>query len=187
MQFLQISSKIHFFAHEVTMKRLFASFTVSAVFFSLLVLIASCATIVNGQHDSVGRQNVTVISSPSDAAISIDGITGVGRVQLSVARGEEHLIEVKKDGYKAVHISTASGTVGSYFGNIALLPFGIIGELVDLATGAVYSVKPGEVIVALEKGDGIDERVIPDTAAPGILLGMLASVAILVLCLVIFI
>ncbi len=111
-------------------------------------------------------------------------MSGVGRVQLSLVRSQEHIIEVSKDGYQTVRITTANSTVGSYYGNIALLPLGIIGELIDVATGAAYSINPNNVIVTLVKGDGIDDRPTPDSSALGIALGMLASIAILGLCIV---
>jgi hypothetical protein len=140
--------------------------------FAILLITPSCSTIFNGSH-----QDINVMASPSDASISVDGFVGSGHMIVPVKRGSKHLIEVKKDGYQTVDITTGSGTAGWYFGN--LIFGGIIGEVIDIATGSAYSVNPDPIMVSLQKGDGAaEQQITSDTSTAGIVIGIVLSLAL---------
>src|ERR1017187_9670261 len=137
-------------------------------------IVASCSTSVNGS-----KQYVTVISEPADATVKIDGDSGIGHLILPITRGKPHLIEVKKDGYQTVRITTGSGTAGAFYGNI-ILPFyvSLIGEIIDISNGSAYSVNPDRTTVVLEKGSGVIEETTGNTATFGIVGGFVLTLAI---------
>jgi hypothetical protein len=136
----------------------------STLLFTALLTLASCSSIINGS-----KQDVSVISEPADATVTIDGHSGTGHLMLPLTRGKPHLIEVKKDGYQTVRITTGSGVAGWYYGNILLFDIGIPGEIIDLATGSAYSVNPDKTTVVLEKGIGVIEQTTGNTATFGII------------------
>ncbi len=147
--------------------------------FALLALpcaahLESCSSIINGS-----KQDVTVMSEPADATLKIDGDSGIGHLTLPITRGKPHLIEVKKDGYQTVRITTGSGTAGAFYGNIPLpLEVSIIGELIDLTNGTAYSVDPDRTTVILEKGSGVIDQTTDNSAAFGIIAGIVLTLAI---------
>ena len=70
-------------------------------------------------------------------------------------RSAKHEIRIVKEGYIEETRSTSKGTNSWFVGNIIL--GGIIGVIIDLSTGAAYSVKPKEINVNLIKNEGAIE------------------------------
>jgi len=115
---------------------------------SIITMMLSCSTIVNGS-----RQELSVMASPSDATISIDGKhVGSGLVTLQVSRSTRHLVEVTKEGYRTVQVKTGNALAGWFWGN--LISFSVIGMLVDIISGAAYNIDPSPVLVKLDTGSG---------------------------------
>jgi hypothetical protein len=77
-------------------------------------------------------------SNPAGAEVSIDG--GVMKVvtatNVELKRNENHSFVFHKDGYQDSSATVTSGTSGWVWGN--LLAGGIVGGVVDFATGAAY-------------------------------------------------
>ncbi len=119
-------------------------------FFSFFVV--SCSSIFNGSKD-----RVKVNSTPNEARIFVNGLE-VGKTPaiLELKRGEKHIIEVKKEGFQTFHVETTKDITGWFWGN--LLCGGVIGIIIDLATGNAYDVSPSTINATLDKTTGMVEQ-----------------------------
>jgi len=110
-----------------------------------LALSTGCATILKGKY-----QNLSVMSDPSDARVTINGsLIGKTPVVARVNGAKEQVIEVAKDGYaKRTMIVTTS--VGAAW-IIADILCGFIPLIVDAITGDWKSLDNSNVSVALDK------------------------------------
>ena len=110
--------------------------------------IAACGTIINGS-----REEVTVMTQPADATITVDGIyhqTGFFREDLD--RRSSHRIVVSKQGYITTLIQTGNSVSGWFFGNLFI--FSLYGMIPDLFTGGAYTISPNPILVQLTPGSG---------------------------------
>ena len=118
-------------------------------FYSLLIVfilcLTSCSTIFNGSYDDVNAN-----SNPSDAKIFVNGME-IGKTPaiLRLQRGETHIIEIKKEGFKEYRIQTNKSITGWFWGN--LLCGGLLGLVFDLATGNAYDIEPHNINAILSK------------------------------------
>jgi len=111
----------------------------------VLLMQVGCASIIS-QSD----QSVRVRSEPSGAAVEIGGMRyGTTPVMAKLRRKDRHEIKVTKEGYYDETRLTSRGFNWWFMGNIIL--GGIIGIVIDFATGAVYTVEPDEINVRLEQ------------------------------------
>ncbi len=114
------------------MKKIITAITGAAVALSL----TACASIVHGT-----QQKETFVSRPSFAHVRIDGINyGKTPVTINLARKNEHMVRISLPGYKPAKFRLHKKVSGWFFANIAL--GGVIGMVVDLADGAIYTLKP---------------------------------------------
>jgi hypothetical protein len=104
-----------------------------------------CATMMDGKH-----QYVPVKSTPPGATIKVDG-KDLGQKTpniIRLERSQRHHIEIVLANHKTAEIDTVRKF------NYDTLPGWIFyifpGVIVDLATGAIYCVDPGEIDVSLE-------------------------------------
>ncbi|TAL70453.1 MAG: PEGA domain-containing protein [Bacteroidetes bacterium] len=125
---------------------------ISCLLIVVFLLLTSCASIINGSRD-----DVKIISEPSEASIKVDG-RDVGKTpsSLKLQRGKAHYFEISKSGYETYKITTGKSLSGWFWGNI--LCGGLIGIIVDLATGNAYDIDPDRINVILVKGVGMNER-----------------------------
>lgn len=95
--------------------------------------LSGCATVVNGRTEPLGLS-----SNPAGAEVSIDNGTMkvITPTSIELKRDENHTFVFHKDGYQDTSATVTSGTSGWVWGN--LLAGGIIGGVVDFATGAAY-------------------------------------------------
>jgi TolA-binding protein len=110
-----------------------------------LFLLSGCASIMSGRS-----QKITVQADPPDARITIDGAVHHSPCQPEVNRMAKHNIVVEKPGYKPCQFTPGRTMNGWVLGNILL--GGIIGIIVDLATGSVASISDDEVRMVLVPG-----------------------------------
>lgn len=109
-----------------------------------LVSTAACATIVNGSN-----QGVTFNSTPSGAAIRVDGQSmGVTPAVLRLARNNEHTVRLELDGYAPYEMKLQRKMSGWVWGNLAF--GGLVGVIVDASTGAMYRLSPDEVTAGMQ-------------------------------------
>ncbi len=112
---------------------------------SILFSQVGCASIISGKS-----QDISVRSNPLGAAVTVDGMSaGTTPLTTEVKRKRRHQIQVTKEGYVSETRATKKGFNWWFCGNLIL--GGIIGIIVDFATGAVYKVEPDEINVPLTK------------------------------------
>lgn len=116
-------------------------------FMLILLLVSGCCTIMLSPEQDVG-----ITSNPSGAKITIDG-KEVGNTPMttSLARKNAHSIKIQLDGYMPYEIHLTKNTSSWVFGNIIF--GGLIGLVVDMATGALYELTPDQVQANLIKSD----------------------------------
>lgn len=104
--------------------------------------LVSCATIMRGTS-----QSISVNSNPSGARIVVMGMEkGTTPAVIKVKRSETNVIvRLQKDGYEPVDIALTRSLSGWVWGNVVF--GGVIGLVVDFATGGLYNINP-EVIQA---------------------------------------
>ncbi len=121
--------------------------------FSVLAIIAvalttsSCASLTTGP-----TQMVAIDSNPQGADVTTDtGYKGVTPCNFKLERKHNHIVTIKKKGYKTAQIVLTKSLCGSTAGNIVV--GGIIGVGVDAMTGAMFKLVPEKVYVELERGN----------------------------------
>lgn len=109
-----------------------------------VVLLNSCATIVNGTS-----QQVNITSTPIEAKVIIDG-EELGKTPFiaDLKRKDNHIVKIELEGYKTEVITLNGKTSGWFFGNC--LFGGIIGMAIDAITGGMYKLQPEEIKKTLE-------------------------------------
>lgn len=111
----------------------------------LVSAISGCATIIHGP-----TQDVTILSNPPGANVTIDGQTA-GKTPLRVTmkrREEPYTLTFAKDGYITDNYRTRTGQVTARLVNFLLYPFFGLGVLtygVDYSTGAQYEITPDPI------------------------------------------
>lgn len=142
---------------------------VVVVLLAVVCLSSGCRTLIVGT-----TQEINITSKPSGARVEILGpkapvpvtaiaggvsyiqarqkwvALGVTPIQTQLNRGQNYTIKLTKAGYKekTVHLNR-SLTAGFWIGNLFGLP--IIGHLMDWASGAGFTLRPGDHDVTLQK------------------------------------
>jgi predicted small secreted protein len=121
---------------------------------ALIILVAlsaliftGCATILHGSH-----QDIQVKSAPANVSVYMHGVkAGDTPVTLHLKRNKHYTLVLKKDGYKStkVQLNKNFKPLPSILGNIFWN--GVIGVVVDLATGAAYKLSPEQINKNLDK------------------------------------
>jgi len=108
------------------------------------LLTLGCSTIVNGP-----RQTVRIESCPSGATVVAGAYRLTTPGALSLSRHTAHSVEVSKTGYETqrIHINRQFSTM--VFGNVLLLPFAVVGLVVDFFSGCGYDLSPTDISVVL--------------------------------------
>lgn len=109
----------------------------------LSVSSISCASIVSGRS-----QHIPVITNPSGAIITVGTMKQVSPATFILDRRQEvYMVKVEKEGYESVEVTLKKGVNGWVFGNIIF--GGIIGLVIDIASGSASKFTPDEVEVNL--------------------------------------
>lgn len=112
------------------------------------LLLTSCATIVNGT-----TQRITFTSCPPHANIWVDNCKmGQTPAMIDLTRSDNHLIRIELDGYAPYEILVRKRLSKWVFGNIIF--GGVIGLVVDLATGGIYRLTPEQISAHLMATNG---------------------------------
>lgn len=115
-----------------------------ATLFVLSCFMTNCATIIHGS-----KQNIIIVSDPNKASIKLDGWNiGQTPYQARVTRLKEHTVKIEVEGYAPYEITLKRQLNGWLFGNILL--GGLIGVVVDVVTGAMYSLSPTDISAELK-------------------------------------
>jgi len=114
---------------------------VSSLALSTAFLMASCASLVHGTH-----QTVPVTTTPTGATIQVGGESYVSPADVSLSRNRDYQIVVSKSGYVTQTMEMHSSMSGAAFLDLIF----IIPWAVDLADGAAWTLSPDTVQVQLE-------------------------------------
>jgi hypothetical protein len=145
-----------------------------SIFIILLVsiLTVGCATIFKGSD-----ADIRVNSQPSDASIFINEIDRGNTPQtLTLGRDEDHILTFKKEKFEDVRVEVNKKFDGAttILGN--LVSWWLVGVVVDVASGAAYSLEPADVQANLNEMSAagfIDE--VPEEDKEGITVIMLTK------------
>jgi len=112
----------------------------------LSIILTSCATIISGT-----TQKVSLSSNPSLANVYIDEIK-VGKTPYvaKLERKTEHKVKIELAGYKPYETTLTRKFNAWYIGNVFI--GGLIGLVVDAATGSIYNLSPNQVNAAMSNG-----------------------------------
>ena len=109
-------------------------------------IICGCAAIIHGS-----RQDVAVNSSPSGAKVVIMGVhKATTPAVIELKRSDNNIIlRFEKEGFESLDFALTRKVDGWIIGNIVF--GGLIGLVVDFATGSAYKISPEEVNITLQK------------------------------------
>lgn len=112
------------------------------------IVCPGCGLLINGRS-----QRVTITSSPPGATIilpTIGGAVGTTPHTLRLARDQDHLIILEKQGFeaKSAYVSSRAELISII---IDILFTGELGLLVDWPLGAVYALEPSCVHIVLSE------------------------------------
>jgi len=128
----------------------------SLIFTALASVGSGCATVASGGG---GDQTVKVVSDPPGATVVIDGQpVRATPAEVKLGRKTSHTVEVSSLGYETTRLAVNSEFNPWVIGNVVF--GGIIGIVVDLATGATSTLSPDELTVKLRP-------LAPAPASPG--------------------
>ena len=120
-------------------------FICSALVLAVVIFSIGCATIVSGR-----MQQLPVISSPSGATVTMGSVRQTTPATFLLDRRMGvYEIFIEKEGYEPVTVVIKKGLNCWVFGNIIF--GGIIGLIVDIASGSASAFTPSEVEVNLVK------------------------------------
>jgi len=117
------------------------------VFVIVSVMVSGCATIMHGN-----LQEINFLSSPEGAMVKVDGVD-VGKTPIAkeLSRKSTHVVHIVMPGYETYEMKIEKKVSGWLFGNIIF--GGIVGLIVDAATGSLYNLTPEQVAAEFEKAD----------------------------------
>lgn len=116
------------------------------------------------------NQDIDINSSPEGATVTIVNssgatvFTGTTPAEAELARSEgffdaeKYTVTVSKDGYPDQTVTLNSTANGWTFANLIL--DGVVGILIDGATGAIYSYKPNDINVTLGETASLEIRTV---------------------------
>jgi hypothetical protein len=110
-------------------------------------LLVGCGAVMHGS-----RQSITVVSSPSAVKVETSPLTGTFTTPttLNLERKNSYVLNFSSPGYTPAtfNITNSIGT-GTVIADVLLT--GLIGVIVDGATGSWYGLNPDAVTIALTK------------------------------------
>lgn len=119
-------------------------------FIVLTVILAGCGTIMQGTTQEVG-----ISSTPSEAAISVNGQQmGTTPAVLDLKRKSTHFIQIELDGYQLFETTLTRKTSGWVWGNLVF--GGIPGLVVDAAAGGMYKLTPEQITADMRLASSLD-------------------------------
>ncbi len=113
---------------------------------SCVILLAGCATIMQGTTQSVG-----ISSAPTGASVTVDNVSnGKTPVVANLKRKDNHIVKIEMTGYQPYEVTLTRQTSGWVWGNIVF--GGLIGLAVDAISGGMYKLTPQQIQAELKSG-----------------------------------
>jgi hypothetical protein len=120
-----------------------------AIVLALLAALGApgCATITRGTTDQLA-----VESDPAGAQVTLsNGQKGITPASFTLPRKDPLTVTLRKDGYQEVTVKVnpeiGGGGAAGLAGNVLI--GGVVGAIIDPASGAIYDLKPNPVSVKL--------------------------------------
>ena len=126
-----------------------------------LFTLSGCATVMHGAN-----QDLVVNTEPQGASVKLTGLkltngyTCTSPCKVEVPRRHDLRVDISLTGYRSVYVLVQSKLGGGTFGNI--LAGGLIGGVVDGASGASNKLSPNPVNVRLVATGATGEAVLLD-------------------------
>ena len=120
-------------------------FTAIATLLVLTINAAGCATIVQGR-----TQGIAVASTPSAATVKVDGLEATTPGNVELRRNRDYTMVFTKAGFPDRDVKLESGPSPWLLGNIVF--GGLIGLIIDFATGGAFKLSPGSVDMDMATG-----------------------------------
>jgi hypothetical protein len=116
---------------------------VLGLFAGLLAPSAGCASIFSGS-----QQNIFIASSPPMATILVNGAPmGNTPATVRLARSGHYTVTINLPGYQPYQMTLQREVNGWFFANLIL--GGLVGMIIDAATGAMWTLSPTTVSTGL--------------------------------------
>jgi hypothetical protein len=110
-----------------------------------LAAAPGCATVATGGG---GDQTVRITSDVPGADVTVDGLpAGATPAEVKLSRRSTHTVEVAAAGFETTRLAVAPQFNPWVIGNVVF--GGVVGIVVDFATGATTTLKPNELTVKL--------------------------------------
>ena len=117
-----------------------------------LLTITSCATIISGS-----KQKVSFTSTPAEASVFINEVEiGKTPIEKKLERKKEYDVKIVLDGYKPFETKITKKFNAWYLGNILI--GGVIGFIVDPATGAMFRLTPTQINAEMAEGTAFKQK-----------------------------
>ena len=116
-----------------------------AIMVFVAIVTTGCGALMQGTS-----QTIPVQSSPNSVSMDVAGVSYMTPTSLELQRKNEYILNFSKEGYDSAQIRVTKHLSGGYLIADVLLT-GLIGVIVDAATGAWYNLKPEAVTVSLSK------------------------------------
>lgn len=121
--------------------------------------LMGCATIFKGSSQDIG-----INSNPQKATVKVKSMAGVevfsGTTPATVKlpKKKEYIVTIDMQGYKTSTVQITQTMEGWFWGN--LICGGVLGMVIDYATGAMWNLEPEQVSVSLVTAslNGADTR-----------------------------
>ena len=110
----------------------------------LLVLLAGCASIVSGTN-----QDIFFTSEPAGATVTVGPYSAICPTVMKLKRGKSYVATFKLKGYQTFSIPLGTSFNAWILGNLVF--GGIIGVVIDLATGSYLWFDQDHIIAHLVK------------------------------------
>jgi len=105
----------------------------------IAILFQGCATLVSGS-----KQTIRFSSYPTQATVKINGIPyGKTPTKARLKRRGQQYIQIEMEGYKTYETTFTKRLNGWFWGNILI--GGLIGMVIDAATGSMYNLTPEQM------------------------------------------
>lgn len=109
------------------------------------LFLGGCATLIHGSSE-----RIRVESEPSGAQVEVDGRpVGETPTTVDLRRDQDHRVRLHRAGHEPQTVTLRRGR--SFWAAANLLNFAAPGLLVDLSTGAFYSLKPDPISPTLDE------------------------------------
>lgn len=125
-------------------------FTGAITLAAMVLFLPGCGTIFNGT-----RQNVRLQSTPNATTVRVDpggGATYTTPTTLNLERKNNYTLTFSKAGYESESISIDRNINGGIL--VLDILAGLVGVIVDAATGGWYNLSPSDATVSLSPSSG---------------------------------